>query len=106
MQYLPAGYNQTALLCQDGNDLQDQGTDWHVQVSARSPVPPGMSEPDPTATSARLIRAIWILKEGSVGWRLFALSELAKMSEAGYFAAEELWAAACSGELDAALKTR
>jgi hypothetical protein len=106
LQYLPAGYDQIALLCQSGADLKNQKTGWHVQVSARSPVPPAMSEPDPASTSARLIRAIWILKEGSVEWRLFALSELAKLSKAGFFAAEELWDVACSGELTAALATR
>jgi hypothetical protein len=141
IQYLPAGYDQVALLWQSGAakvvitsaggsieedskdrafllipiptdqenikiSLQDQKIGWDVRTSAIPPVPPGMKEPDAASTSDRLIRAIWILKEGPVEWRLFALSELANLSKAGFFAAEELWNAARLGKLATALKAR
>jgi|CXWL01.1.fsa_nt_gi hypothetical protein len=108
-----SSHNQASLLVpiqKDPQDirinLQDQEIAWHVQVSATPPLPAGMTEPDPALVSARLIRAIWILREGPVEWRMFALSEFANLSKAGIFAAEELWEAALSGELATALQAK
>jgi hypothetical protein len=51
----------------------------------------------------RLVRAIWLLKDGPPAWRLFALTELADLSASGYFPADELWRAAQQGVLKAEL---
>lgn len=139
LQYLPADYDQIALLWKggpatvistsaekrteirsenwsylvmpiSGNQsenivrLQNQDISWHIKIASTIPAPQGINESDLTSPSSQLARAAWILKEGSGEWRLFALSELARLSQRGVFPAEELWKAALSGELVSALQ--
>jgi len=139
LQYLPADYDQIALLWKggpatvisttaekvtemrsenwsylvmpvSGNQsenivrLQNQDISWHIKIASTTPAPQGINESDLTSPSSQLARAVWILKEGPGEWRLFALSELARLSQRGVFSAEELWKAALSGELVSALQ--
>jgi len=84
--------------------LQHQDIQWAIRESSTIPVPDGMHESDLTSKSYQLLRAIWILKENKKEWQLFALSEIARLSQMGVFSAEELWKAALSGELVQALQ--
>lgn len=139
LQYLPADYDQIALLWKggpataistttekvtemrsenwsylvmpvSGNQsenivrLQNRDISWHIKIASTIPAPQGINESDLTSPSSQLARALWIIKEGSGEWRLFALSELARLSKMGVFSAEELWKAALSGELVSALQ--
>lgn len=139
LQYLPANYDQIALLWKGGPAtvistsvektietpsenwsylvmpismnqseniirLKNQDISWHIKVASTIPVPQGLNESDLTTSLSQLARALWILKEGPEEWRLFALSELARLARIGFFPAEELWKAALSGELVSALQ--
>lgn len=141
LQYLPAGYDQIALLWKGGPatvisttaekvteirsknwaylvmpipgiqsenivKLQNQDISWHIKAASTIPAPQGMNESDLTSPSSQLARALWILKEDLREWRLFAVSELARLSQMGIFSAEELWKAALSGELATALQAK
>lgn len=86
--------------------LQNQDISWHIKTVSTIPVPQKMNESDLTSTSSQLTRALWILKEDLREWRLFAVSELARLSQMGIFPAEELWRAALSGELSPALHAK
>lgn len=77
---------------------------WHIKRASAPPVPEEMDQFDSTSLPDRLVRALWILKNGPDEWRLFALSELEGLSRAGFFAAEQLWHAALSGELAEVMK--
>ncbi len=79
--------------------LANHTIEWLIQLGKTPPTVPGLPEPKPESTAERLISAVWILKQGPKEWRLFALTELARLADAGYFPAEELWHAALSGEL-------
>jgi hypothetical protein len=70
--------------------LLDQGIAWQVSFDAPPPAADAVS---------RLEQALQILRDGPIQRRLFALSELALLGSQGNFAAEQLWAAARSGEL-------
>jgi hypothetical protein len=74
--------------------LLDQGLAWPLRFDAAPP---------PTDPEHRLAQALQVLRVGPASLRLFALSELATLAAEGNFAAEQLWAAARSGELAAAL---
>ena len=76
---------------------------WRIQFAKNPPLPSGLTEPDQNAIAERVIRAVWILTEGPLEWRIFALTELAKLAKQGYFSAEQLWLAALSGELTGAV---
>lgn len=60
----------------------------------------------PSDADERVQQALRLLREGAPQRRLFALSELAALAAQGHFAAEQLWAAARSGELADALGVR
>lgn len=60
----------------------------------------------PADADQRLRQALQLLRDGAPQRRLFALSELAALSAQGSFAAQQLWAAARSGELADALGLR
>jgi hypothetical protein len=80
---------------------------WNVTRSNEVPTPPWLKAgPGPTSDAERLVRAIWILKEGPPTWHLFALSELADLSESNNFAASQLLIAAKSNELEAVLRSQ
>lgn len=141
LQYLPADYDQIALLWKggpatvistsaekvteirseswsylvlpiSGNQsenlvrLQNRDISWNIKTASTIPVPQGINESDLISPSLQLARALWILKEGPGEWRLFALSELARLSQKGVFSAEELWKAALSGELVSVLQAK
>jgi len=141
LQYLPADYDQIALLWKggpatvistsaekvteirseswsylvlpiSGNQseslirLQNKDISWNIKTASTIPVPQGINESDLISPSSQLARALWILKEGPGEWRLFALSELARLSQEGVFSAEELWKAALSGELVSVLQAK
>lgn len=141
LQYLPADYDQIALLWKggpatvistsaekvteirseswsylvlpiSGNQsenlirLQNRDISWNIKTASTIPVPQGINESDLISPSLQLARALWILKEGPGEWRLFALSELARLSQKGVFSAEELWKAALSGELVSVLQEK
>lgn len=141
LQYLPADYDQIALLWKGGPAtvistsaekvteirseswsylvlpisasqsenlirLQNKDISWNIKTASTIPVPQGINESDLVSPSSQLARALWILKEGPGEWRLFALSELARLSQKGVFSAEELWKAALSGELVLALQAK
>jgi len=93
--FIPITTNQLAIKI----NSKERNIGWSIHFSSATPLPSGMDEPDPASATARMTRALWILKDGPVEWRMFALSEIASLSEEGVFAAEELWDAACSGEL-------
>ncbi|UJP05900.1 MAG: hypothetical protein LZF61_02675 [Nitrosomonas sp.] len=85
--------------------LQEQRIHWQIKTAMKAPTPEGIEESDLSKPLLQLNRAIWILgQQDLMNWRLFALSELARLSHRGIFAAEELWKAALSGELAAALQ--
>jgi hypothetical protein len=77
--------------------LLDQTLAWPLRFDG--PVPAGSAD-------ARLAEALRLLRDGPADRRLFALSEVAGLAAQGHFAAEELWAAARSGELQEALGLR
>lgn len=77
---------------------------WHIKRASAPPVPEEMDQFDLASFPDRLVRALWVLKNGPDEWRLFALSELEGLSRAGFFAAEQLWHAALSGELAEVMK--
>ncbi|MDR4515714.1 hypothetical protein [Nitrosomonas sp.] len=95
----------TVELPQERSDLviSLSGISWHIQYVSTLPVPEGLYNFDPESLPDRLIRALWILKNGADEWRLFALSELENLSNSGFFAAEEFWHMALTGELAVAL---
>lgn len=75
----------------------DQDLEWPITWT---------DEAVPTDTDQRLRQALQLLRDGAPQRRLFALSELAALSMQGHFAAQQLWAAARSGELADALGLR
>jgi hypothetical protein len=77
---------------------------WNVEVSPRAPRPDWQAEEADLSQEQRVVRALWILSDGPVDWRLFALSELAELANGGNFAAAQFWQAARSGELVEALQ--
>lgn len=99
---MPISGNQSESIIR----LKNQDIIWHIKIASTIPAPQGINESDLTSPSSQLARALWILKEGSGEWRLFALSELARLSQMGIFSAEELWKAALSGELFSALQAK
>lgn len=76
---------------------------WTVEVVEAAPAPPWFAPDEPASEEQRLVRALWLLREGPPEWRLFALSEIAALAEAGVFTASEIWQAAQSGQLSAYL---
>lgn len=73
---------------------------WPVTTAdnAQAPEPPWMGGAPSRTDPERLTRAAWLLQEPSGRWRLFALSEMAALSERNY-AAARLWRAIRAGEL-------
>jgi len=89
----------------EGIQINLPNISWHIKRASAPPVPEEMDQFDSTSLPDRLVRALWILKNGQQHeWRLFALSELENLSRAGFFAAEQLWHAALSGELAEVMK--
>lgn len=86
--------------------LQNSSVRWSIKRTSEIPTPLDLKPQDLTSPDYLLFRAIWILQEGLKEWQLFALSELNKLSEKGYFPAEELWQATLSGELAAVLQKK
>jgi hypothetical protein len=76
---------------------------WSVEVTGAPPIPPWFTEGQPTDEALRLIRAVWLVKQGPVEWRLFALTELSDLAADGDFQARQFWDGARSGELQEAL---
>lgn len=140
LQFLPAGYEQIALVWRGGpatvvlvgdgkiSELHSgnwsylfipisktftessirlfkQEINWQIKIASEIPTPEGIKESDLSSPFSQLMRALWILEQQDlVYWKLFALSELARLSQIGIFSAEELWKAALSGELATALQ--
>jgi hypothetical protein len=88
---LPAGGTPTALR------LADQDLAWPLVWAGD--LPDLQRLPDDEAVAA----SVAMLRDGPADRALWALSELARRAAQGHFAAEQLWAAARSGELAAAL---
>lgn len=85
--------------------LFEQEINWQIKISPEIPTPEGIQESDLSSPLSQLMRALWILEQQDlIHWKLFALSELARLSQIGIFSAEELWKAALSGELATALQ--
>jgi hypothetical protein len=91
---LPAGTAITALR------LADQDVSWSLAWS--NELQDAANLPDDEAVAASLA----VLRDGPADRSLWALSELARRAAKGHYAAEQLWAAARSGELPAALAAR
>jgi hypothetical protein len=73
---------------------------WRIQRRNAIPSPPWQSTiGDSRSPEQRLVRAVWLLRDGPQEWRLFALSELSDLSQSGSYAADQLWAAAVGGSL-------
>jgi hypothetical protein len=78
----------------------DGGLAWVVERGRVPPWPPWREPPTGTPSEAqRLVRAVWLLRDGPGDWRVFALGELEDLARAGNYAATQLWEAAGSGEL-------
>lgn len=92
----------TLLDLPDGNApiklaLLDQTIEWNVTRGGAAPA---------ADSATRLQDALQILRAGPDNRRLFALSEIATLSATGNYVAEQLWAAARSGELSEVLRKR
>lgn len=80
--------------------LRGQDLGWDVTVGGNAPPTPwaapgagqGLSDAQRTA------RASWLLREGPIEWRLFAVTEIRELAAAGDFPASALWAALISRE--------
>lgn len=71
---------------------------WRVSTTAAAvPEPPWMAGGKSASDAQRVVRAAWILRDGPVAWRLFAISELAALSDNNY-AAGRLWQALQAGD--------
>jgi len=77
---------------------------WSVQHAAKAPSPPWMGEAGPRSAAQRLVRALWLLRSDQQNWKLFAVSEIATLSDDGYFVAVQTWRAILSGEIKEWLK--
>lgn len=76
------------------------GLRWSVEFTEDPPRPPPGEAAGPALSEAqRLARAIWLLDEGALEWRVFAVTELADLAEKGNFVADQMWTGARSGEL-------
>ncbi len=76
-----------------------QALKWRISTTATTaiPEPPWMSGASSKTEAERVVRAAWILRQGPVQWRLFAISELAALSD-GNYAAGRLWQALQAGD--------
>jgi hypothetical protein len=76
-----------------------QALSWRIATTAATaiPEPPWMSGASSTTEAERVVRAAWILRQGPVQWRLFAITELAALSD-GDYAAGRLWQALQAGD--------
>ncbi len=81
--------------------LPGQALGWSVTRVAPDEFPraPGLTGMDELTPDERLANAIWLLKDGSTEWRLFALSEVVDLAQSDYGAAR-LLAAIRSGEIE------
>jgi hypothetical protein len=79
--------------------VDQPGLQWSVETAPTAPVPPWFDGAQPATVAQRLVRAVWLLKEGPQDWRLFALAELEDLAAAGDFQARQFWDGARSGEL-------
>jgi hypothetical protein len=75
---------------------------WSVEPGGAPPGPPWQAGAGRGLSSAqRLVRALWLLREGPAEWRLFALTELAELNLEGDVLGEEAWTAAITIGLEA-----
>lgn len=77
----------------------DRALSWTIETATAAPAPPWFEKsPGPLSEAQRLVRATWLIQQGDPSWRLFALSELRELAEAGNFVAGQLWQGVRSGE--------
>jgi hypothetical protein len=78
----------------------DGGPTWRFQrTEASPPRPQALTTPENRLTEPdRFERAVWILTEGPIEWRAFALGEIDTLARDSYDA-NLVWRAAASGEL-------
>jgi hypothetical protein len=84
--------------------LSDAPLGWTLTVADLPPSPPWFTSPVAQLSEAeRLVRALWILRDGPTSWRLYAATELHDLASARNFVATQFWQGLRSGELSALL---
>ena len=68
-----------------------QSLRWNIEMTTEVPAPPWFQNQLMLSEAKRLVRAAWLLQDGPTEWRLFALTELVALAEAGNFVANALW---------------
>lgn len=79
--------------------LGSQGEWQFERTPDQPPAPPWLAGAGALDPAQRTVRAAWLLQEGPLEWRTFAITELASLS-AEDAVANEIWTAIRSGELE------